>query len=482
MQIIQYDDYFEEYFGNYPNYTICLSERFEEIHQNASKCVMRIKSSKYNIYLNTGVFIIGNEPYNSVQCPFGTYRVDNSDQLFNGSSWKSSNEITQNAIMTNISIYGNLVPSCVIENDVLKPCDGFIAQHLCILDFGHKYHCPKHCVSSSLPTRKCYCITYDLNKWTFADFYYTDLIFLKKYYSFNYPSKIGLKNSSDYPIGDYYAIISKDGLSFAPNGTTKYYLYPTEPIFKNVSLSLKVSKQKLYLTIKNFSGAYLNPNYPVCYTNAGNGLQEIIDTEFEFSSEKEDIAVYKIKLEKDPGQYWCFVQELPDMRIVKSNVVVAHKKLRGNDYALRLSNLNGTCSTYETLDANLQEIIKLSVDILLMGMVSKVVVRPMMVYNITTYDNHCNYDVLFHLTSKKRIGVTRESRIIRKRLSDLDVVFLRSSYFCMEETYSNLTWKVTRIQTSSISSEFCIQESGLPVTRKCLGNFFEGMYNCIDNL
>jgi hypothetical protein len=108
-------------------------------------------------------------------------------------------------------------------------------------------------------------------------------------------------------------------------------------------------------------------------------------------------------MKKYMGEYWCEAFS-STMSLLKSNKIIAYRKKRGNEYALRLLIRDVckkfTCDLSELLDDFIDEKLKL----LLKPFNPEI--RLMEIFTFDTYQDYL--DVLFHVSTGRNLNITNE--------------------------------------------------------------------------
>jgi hypothetical protein len=344
------------------------------------------------------------------------------------------------------------------------------------------YDCPKNCLRAGFDSYKCYCRSKDCE----------DLARFKT---------AAEKKTLQMLVGNDWCRVGKDPLGIMSGQGLDLYLNRTHLQYGNFRTNCRICQRsaldvkeahmvltfeekntKLFLliyvsaNIKQYKGKYMI----YCFTNsAQNRLKQTLKIERVFEDGTTlpySLSVYRVNMKKYMGEYWCEAFS-STMSLLKSNKIIAYRKKRGNEYALRLLIRDVckkfTCDLSELLDDFIDEKLKL----LFKPFNSEI--RLMEIFTFDTYQDYL--DVLFHVSTGRNLNVTNEYYRCLARLKSVksvEVVYFKSSEFCLpEKTWYDsckLSWPVTKLNNAVVPNEFCLREDGTPVTRLCTGSFLYG--------
>lgn len=412
---------------------------------------------------------------------------------------------------------------CVIntKNGIEVTRCNALYPHVCSYKYNDfLYRCPNDCVPGGLGSNYCFCKINNKNKRTLRRDEWCETLAVPKY---SYERKIlqelagddtcwigDLQENSNFKsnLANLYLAINKREWNLHQNGELDCAICKVDAIVhRKVDLMLKFNahSRKLYLNVYSPESIFRadDEDNVYCFTDATDKLKYRVEIDKEWDSNWDShsgrrLKVFQLEISKDgPGYYWCEAFRLPDVQMVKSNMVLAYKKFEGHEYAIRLIIYN-YCrfSEVECENPSIQFITRISKNLFNTRFFSKFVktIRLFHVYNIDTVNKRI--DVLLHLSTEPKLALIPEYYAIKRNLGFLItrqvlVVFFRSSEVCLPEVTdmgnTNLNWKLTSIGVVTTPKEICIRDNGVPVRRQCQGDFLYGSQwgrihgNCSDN-
>ncbi|KAJ9590171.1 hypothetical protein L9F63_016710, partial [Diploptera punctata] len=210
-----------------------------------------------------------------------------------------------------------------------------------------------------------------------------------------------------------------------------------------------------------------------------------VNSNFKFYIQK---IVYNMPLVNNySGNYWCEGHKVFNFDLEKSNEILVRSEEK-HKYSLILD-VHDNCDQGKNMvkcDPTFSNILNRVADDLLIDLSGKHVtgVRAIRILDIF---NNGTLRVLFRIISKHAIKLSNISffhvSYIGKNLGEDYVqrytfISLLNTEFCLADvTYLHskiLRWKSTAIGTTAVSAELCIDENGIPVHRKCVGDFTFG--------
>lgn len=290
-----------------------------------------------------------------------------------------------------------------------------------------------------------------------------------------------------------------------------------------IYLTFLESKQRLYAIV--YEQKYLwreNDNDPgiKCFTNADYELIRTVSVEDEVWSGQLSITedgmdlsnrnvktIYELKTYGDgPGYYWCEGHAIPNFQYIQSDKVVAYKKVKGEIFAVLMELSCRDCGQYfeekriKELAKKFREYLEDLQDKFQYHYnrfdVSIENVRAMRIESIDKLNEKSK--IVFHVTISLDDFDDDEEDIlemsfdmikiykIRNYLHDLmtsskSLVYrylsLNSTEYCLPDSISiinELSWINAKIGETAAPKELCLLPNGLPVHRKCVGNFIDG--------
>lgn len=264
--------------------------------------------------------------------------------------------------------------------------------------------------------------------------------------------------------------------------------------------NIQTTKSKLTLTYDNGASALIlkitNPSNLKKLSSSGTLANCFTDTDLSYfkttinksfeqiASETETLYYYNTSSHL-PGFYWCEAFQYPNMDLLKSNTVFVHdRNLYGNEYVMILS-ISYSKNENPTLKL-VDKLVTSGISYVYNGKMIKNV-RQMKILNI----DEGNYVLqsLLHLTTNSNTGYDLESEYeILKNITNTaadelsNVVsvdsFLSSHYCYKTESIVNnvtVTWNTTPKGYIAYSDEICILDDGTRASRKCNGDFINGV-------
>ncbi|KAJ6639972.1 Adhesion G-protein coupled receptor G4 [Pseudolycoriella hygida] len=290
-----------------------------------------------------------------------------------------------------------------------------------------------------------------------------------------------------------------------------------------IVLTFLESKERLYAVV--YEQKYLwreNDDDPgiKCFTNSDyelvrtvsvedevwSGLLSITEDGMDISNSKKK-TIYELKTYGDgPGYYWCEGHAIPNFQHIRSDAVVAYKRVKGEIFAVLVELTCRDCGEYfqekrikelakrfrEYLE-NLQKNFKHQYNVFDVSIEN---VRAMRINSINKVSGTAK--IVFHVTiSLDDFDDDEEDLLdmslemlkiykIRNYLHDLmksstsleyRYLSLNSTEYCLPDsisTINELSWINAKIGETAAPRELCLLPSGLPVHRSCVGNFIDG--------
>lgn len=261
-----------------------------------------------------------------------------------------------------------------------------------------------------------------------------------------------------------------------------------------------------------------------CFSNADYDLLRDAKIDLVWENKEKTKSIFKVKLvADDPGEYWCEGHSFHNFQLVSTPKIVAAKEKRGHAFAIRIIT---TCTSI----TDGKVISKAACD-RLYGY-EKVLARKMqselraqsrnfspdlVIHNVRIMSvekiSFPQIDCWIHLTaslknsavdnsdeesseeddSTENDGRIRHDTAIRMQvwtlLKQLIAVYsynslnpvVRSTQFCFPdpmklENGDIYMWQQVERGQLGVLSKICLQESGMPLTRRCIGDFIRGAY------
>ena len=230
-------------------------------------------------------------------------------------------------------------------------------------------------------------------------------------------------------------------------------------------------------------------------------------------------SIYELKLYgSGAGLYWCQGHAIHSFSLIKSKKVVATKKLDGYIFAvLAESNLEQTQnpiyqkSVLKGMSKNFLRLLKDNNDLKLFEMIIVDSIKDVRVMKIIKWNQLLSkVTAIYHVTVSKDFEKSSESyeepnNDLQQKIDDFKVLLnhqvmdilngaigqlngtdfkflsINSTEFCLPESIKNpnpaideLVWNKAFIGETVVPTELCLYDTGLPVTRKCVGDFLYG--------
>lgn len=182
------------------------------------------------------------------------------------------------------------------------------------------------------------------------------------------------------------------------------------------------------------------------------------------STQKFTKTTYQLEILRDaPSQYWCEGFFFPNITLIKSEVVIAYRKL-GLTYAVvaRTTDVRKLAKDFiKTLNGHGL----LSVSRLISTHNSTDGLFHITVFN---YTNGTDAQLPAHVADYYATKLVLEE--ILKNRTTFSLISIKSTEFCLPA----LTWTYAKIGGRSLSRQLCLLPDGLPLSCKCIGDFLTG--------
>ncbi|XP_063926140.1 uncharacterized protein LOC135139742 [Zophobas morio] len=273
-----------------------------------------------------------------------------------------------------------------------------------------------------------------------------------------------------------------------------------ETVAPKLVLSFEEKKHELYLVVYSPQGIHQDGDQVkfFCFTNAAKtSLKKRLDMVLIFNHSDSDpsfpntLLVYAVEMEKYMGEYWCEAFTRNDF-FLKSETVIAYKKKRGNEYALRLI-IDNICKFSPCdLDDFFKYLTKKKLKESFREFNAEIRVMEMFKFDI--YNDIA--DILVHVSTGKHWDIATEyykllTNVEKLRYEGITCIEFRSSEFCLPERtrlgHLELEWPLAKIHNAVVPKQFCLVNDGTPIIRQCQGSFLHGAYwsnvtgRCIDD-
>lgn len=255
-----------------------------------------------------------------------------------------------------------------------------------------------------------------------------------------------------------------------------------------------------------------------CFTNSDYELVRTVSVEDEvwsgYLSITEDEVdqsnykmktIYELKTYGDgPGYYWCEGHVIPNFKHIQSDKVVAYKKVKGEIFAVLVELRCTDCGQYYQ-EKRIKELAKrfrdhlehLQKDYKHNSIRFDVSVENVRAMRIQYIDSR-KMEIIFHVTIALDDFDDDEEDILGMPLDMIKIYKIRnylhglmssstsaeyryqslnSTEYCLPDsisTINELSWINAKIGETAAPRELCLLPNGLPVHRKCVGNFIDG--------
>uniref|UniRef100_A0A1B0C2W9 G-protein coupled receptors family 2 profile 2 domain-containing protein n=1 Tax=Glossina palpalis gambiensis TaxID=67801 RepID=A0A1B0C2W9_9MUSC len=273
-----------------------------------------------------------------------------------------------------------------------------------------------------------------------------------------------------------------------------------------MTLNINTYTKDLILTVYNRLYIWSNENrYKLaihCFTNAGD-YDEIANVYIDkiWENDQKTKTMFKLKIRSDnPGLYWCEAHTIFNFTLVSTEKIEATKHRRGYNYALMVDircdveNARSMCQSRRKLANEIKRNLKA---VRAKDKALKVLrihkVRVMQIDSVSS--DLGDLRALCHTT----VSIKSDSNALRNDKNDLNTKetdtrlrimardllialmkiwqpHLTSSVCSTEFCFPDDQWKMARRGQFATTFKFCLQNNGLPLTRKCLGNSIQGAY------
>lgn len=341
----------------------------------------------------------------------------------------------------------------------LEDCNN-LNYHLCAYkpdDF--LYLCPKKCVPAGLNTKQCYCKQHEPCTQTATPTFYYQYDTLRNFAKDCYFN--GLLKSNNYKC----FLCEIDALN---NPTAQ------------LTLTFGNKKRKLYLVIISAEGLHpVDGQMAQCFKH-GYEL-ELVEMSIRSDKYTKDIKrkiIYKLEISDKPAEYFCIARQKPNLNIIKSNYVVTYMEFKGHAYAMQINMPSNLVSDLK------RHFSRKSLHLELMREYQNNENNITYIYHVIQTSVHNVYSDYYQNLRLAYNFLSKDENIT--------ISYFRSLHNCFPDDTSvlnsTINWPLTNVGTVRSSSDVCLQNNGLPLLRKCIGNFLNGKFNyvylllCIKNL
>jgi hypothetical protein len=200
--------------------------------------------------------------------------------------------------------------------------------------------------------------------------------------------------------------------------------------------------------------------------------------------------IYELKYEKKTsGNYWCEGHKIPNFEITNSNTVLVTGEESGPIYSLILD-VHGNCDNGKDMkrcDPTFSDILE-RITLNLTDKMPRCKVASLKVMRVINVFINGTLRVLFHIQSSQGKKTTflddykQTMGIVKRTVERYKETYTFYSFRGTEECPSDVTfdeskplnWKSTPLGSTCVSMELCLEGDGMPVHRRCLGDFIHG--------
>lgn len=396
--------------------------------------------------------------------------------------------------------------------------DELVARNGCPQNFGALGYRPSECYGLTWDGKK---FPQDLRMLDADEFFekYNELRTIFDKQGITAKTDVEVKGSFLIPNAKWTVDMNKEMLSIKPaSRRTKSLCVEHVAKRKDVEIILRMDHNggdTLVLTVYNKFYIWSLKNkvdftlHCFAHTRYGDLLNVDINRLWENESQTKTMFELSIKHE-EPTLYWCEAHTIFNFTMATSTKIVASKNKNSFNFAMQLDLPLPRNESAEWTNKSLRQFIKyFTKDIEKMLKLQKTVdskldeldiqsVRIMNILSGSTVRGELR--VLCHITiSLKSLDFKRDSsegsesheddevgeseveailmgrdllKYLIQGLQQHMVHTVRSTQYCLPENH----WPRASLGEISSTVKFCLQNNGLPLTRKCLGNFMEGAY------
>ncbi|KAH8417297.1 hypothetical protein KR222_008392, partial [Zaprionus bogoriensis] len=258
-----------------------------------------------------------------------------------------------------------------------------------------------------------------------------------------------------------------------------------------------------------------------CFTNADYEILRATKIDLVWENKDATKTIFKVKMvHDDPGEYWCEGHIVQGLKLVSTPKIVAAKEKRGHAFAIKVNttclikdnqSLMNTCSRFYGSEKKLAKQIQNA-----LRLESKQISRDLVIHNVRIMSiegiAYNTIECWIHVTASLRNSAVdnsdeesseeddsseneehiRHDTSIRMKvwtmLKDLMAVhdfnssnIVRSTEYCFPEQFhlengDIYMWQQVEKGHLGTLSRICLQETGMPLTRQCIGDFIHGAY------
>lgn len=301
------------------------------------------------------------------------------------------------------------------------------------------YDCPDNCLPAGLNTTQCYCRCDQINNKTAITDFYHQILMQKKLTKELDTTKICV-------------------VDIVNNQT---------PI---LTLNFKNRKHRLYLTVTFYENLYpINGQLVQCFKD-GYKLEIIkiknlnkVSKYLDKKRLRRNTLVYNLEITEMPAEYFCIARKKPDLSIIQTDYIVAYKKFKGYIYTMKINMTDNLTHALENYFS------KKSLKLHAMRVFKNRDGINTYIYHVK--DDYSNYPSEYY---------NYFARGFPRQYPSVKLIYFRCIDKCLSESRgllnSTIRWPTTSIGNNAYSSDVCLQANGLPLIRRCVGNFLQGKF------
>ncbi|GJQ79945.1 hypothetical protein Trydic_g18388 [Trypoxylus dichotomus] len=184
--------------------------------------------------------------------------------------------------------------------------------------------------------------------------------------------------------------------------------------------------------------------------------------------------IYHLNITQQPNIYFCVILAPTKFALNKTNEVVGYSDIPGNKYIAKFSLMNNNLTELRQAD----------------WLISGACAREFVVCKLMEKQNYIIFYYIQDLLWQDFADIEIVVESIRFRLDNPTLHYIRRIDRCIANTTFNgeiLNWESAEVGTTIKSSQLCLDEDGMQVTRRCEGDFFTGAHwsepsgNCSNN-
>ncbi|XP_013111863.2 uncharacterized protein LOC106090275 [Stomoxys calcitrans] len=389
-------------------------------------------------------------------------------------------------------------------------CDELVSKNGCPQNFGALSYRPNECYGMTWEGHK---FPQDMRMLSVSEYYEKQnaLRIVFEDHKIPFGDNVEVRGTKEVPGGRWAINMSKNQLSLIPvNQRIRSLCLEHVPIRKDVEMTLRIEQEDDMLVLTVYNKFYIwslnsKGDFTIyCFAMANYGELSKVDLQKFWENESQTKTMYKLDIKSDnPRQYWCEAHTIFGFTVVRSARIVTARRKRGHhfafhiDYSLKKAILPNPIRKYIKLFTNdIEKMLKAQrtsdtkFDNLLVGNV-----RIMDILQVES----SQLQFICHVTVSLKSSLVEYSSESSQSFEDEEIIrsetqvivlernllkelilgmqyglpqTVRSTEYCVPEHQ----WPRTAVGQTATPSTFCLQKNGLPMFRKCLGQFIEGAF------